>query len=485
VAGRVKSLTLLVCVALVIAACSGGKSTPTSGRQGKAGAGADPAAVARYGYAPTNDAHLQPDVVVIGGGASAIRSASGDGLTWTIDGKADGAADLRIGSVMFATSEAVGRVAALSDAGGNRVVTLAPVQLTDVLRDGTINLDQNLDLGSAVFQPVPDLPGTQSEPTATDTGGVTVSSARRFELPPVQLVARRAATLPAPLKQSVSVPVGPWTIKPYAEAGKLGVNITRDTGGLKLGVDFSFPVENFHISSAVAVQNGQVTKSGFVVEGVKGMDITLQAGVANGSLDNSKIAVELPIEVNAPIPPSPATAGIPLNIKLTYKLVIETALTGNNSTLFASGKYKLAGPFGISGGKIQEPAFSVDKSIIDSLGGITLGPSGLVIAVKMKLLAGIGTPAATVGPFGSFTAAVGVTNGSSLGAALARCHGASLDLKVGAGVGLSISPAVFEALKGLFPKKTKIENSIDVSKTILHRSQIVPDVPLCNQAAGG
>ena len=44
----------------------------------------------RYGAGavPTAGIVYQPDVVVIGGGASAVRAVSGSGLTWTIDSNA-------------------------------------------------------------------------------------------------------------------------------------------------------------------------------------------------------------------------------------------------------------------------------------------------------------------------------------------------------------------------------------------------------------
>src|SRR5438477_126002 len=41
----------------------------------------------------------QPNVVVIGGGASAIRAESPDGLTWTLAGSAPGVSDLRVGKI--------------------------------------------------------------------------------------------------------------------------------------------------------------------------------------------------------------------------------------------------------------------------------------------------------------------------------------------------------------------------------------------------
>ena len=46
---------------------------------------------------------------------------------------------------MLMTSVAAGRVAAIDDDGDNRVVTLAPIDITDVLRNGSIDVNQPLN----------------------------------------------------------------------------------------------------------------------------------------------------------------------------------------------------------------------------------------------------------------------------------------------------------------------------------------------------
>lgn len=477
---------MLVSVCLAAACSSGSHHAGGNAGGGSSSAGnssVDPSAARRYGYGPSKDARLQPDVVVVQGGAAAIRSVSDDGLTWRIDRSADGAAKLRTGSVLLATSVAAGRIVAVRNDGADRVVTLAPVEINDVLRDGRIHLDRPLDLSSMSFQPVPAFEGL-SQPTPEDTGGLRPAALHLTKLPHVQLAAATTGlnpTLPAPSKSFLEVPVGDWLVKGYTEKHKLGVNIRRrvGAGGLKLGVDLAFPIGNLRIDTNLGINDGKITDSKFLIKGIEGMYITLQVGAADPSLDNTEASIELPFDINLPIPPSPATAGLPLNVTITYKLVVEIALTGKNATLLGAGRYRLAGPIGFSGGAAQSPSFSVEKSIIDSLGGITLGPSGLVFALKVKVLAGIGTPAATAGPFGTFTAAFGVTNGSSLGASLARCRGASLDLKVGGGFGLSVSPGALSFLEKFLPAGTKIDNKIETSKTVLHRAQVVPDVPLC------
>ena len=128
-----------------------------------------------YGASPTG-ADYQPDVVVVGGGAAAIRSASSNGLVWTIAKKAPGVDKLKVGSVMLLTSIATGRVAAIHDDGDTRVVTLAPVNLTDVIRNGAIDVDQALPGSAVSYQLIPDLVGAKSVPQAGDLPSANISS---------------------------------------------------------------------------------------------------------------------------------------------------------------------------------------------------------------------------------------------------------------------------------------------------------------------
>lgn len=48
-----------------------------------------------FGMIPNPAVTYQPDVIVVGGGPKAIRSASADGLMWIIDGRAQNARELR------------------------------------------------------------------------------------------------------------------------------------------------------------------------------------------------------------------------------------------------------------------------------------------------------------------------------------------------------------------------------------------------------
>ena len=454
-------------------------------------AAASSAALKTYGYGATpTGADYQPDVVVVGGGASSIRSASANGLVWTIAKGAPGADKLVVGSVMVLTSVATGRVAAIHDAGDSRVVTLAPVNLTDVIRNGSIDVDQALPASAISYQLIPDLVGAQSVPTTGDLPSANISpsgyrDSKPFTAQPAALhrAAPQAAggTLPLASDSSLEVKVGDWTVSPNIGADKLELGVERD-GALKVGIDFAFDTNNLRFHGIDTIKNGQSTHSGFEITGITGLTISLQAGAAGGSADNEKIRIEAPIEANLEIPPSPATAGLPMDIKVEFTFSVETAITGNNSTLVATGIWGLDGPIGYDGENFLTPTFTIKQSIIDSITGITLGPSGIVFGVEMKFQVGVGVASLSAGPFAGVTVDLGVTNGSSLGAALARCKGATLDLRGSAGVGVELSAAAIPILKDLLPG-AKYEYSIGTSTSLLHRSQVVPDVPLCDAGA--
>jgi hypothetical protein len=483
VGGR-RSVVAAIVVAATLVGCGGSKSADKPGAQPDTGA--DSKAGLTYGYGPVRDSSItyQPDVVLLEGGPAVIRSASADGLTFTLDGDAKGVSDLAVGKIMYAAGRAVGRVETVQRAGDDAVVTVAPVQLTEVFRDAHFKIDRDISADAFLYQDTPDLPGALTVPAdetssraasqtfVADTGLATLA------VPPIRLAAAAGGGLPSANSSKVKVSVGDWEVEPYASAGKLGLKINYKAGaGLKVFVDVAFSVSKLHVRADVPISRGSVgSGSTFVVEGIKGVTASIRAGAANGGSDNKRIRVEVPVEMTIPI------AGEPLVFSNKWKFAVSTALGGKNTTLKAEGEWAIKGDIGIEGGNLLLPKLSTTRSILDSISGISIGVSGLAFAVESKVQFGIGIPAAFAGPYAKVIIDLGVTNGSAFGASLARCVGATLDGRIGGGFGLSLSSAAVDALKKLLPK-AKIELEAEHTESFFSKSQTLPDVPLCTGAS--
>ena len=175
----------------------------------------------RFGAGATAVAGVvyQPDVVLIQGGAAAVREVSASGLTWTIDANAPGASELAVGKIMLATSFGTGRVLKLTRSGGEDRVVLGPVSITDVIRDADLGSSAPIPIGAALAYATPSAPGAavddpqdplapatgsglanptagRSPNSATDTGTATTVSFRRTRLTP-----RGVAGLLAPVEE--------------------------------------------------------------------------------------------------------------------------------------------------------------------------------------------------------------------------------------------------------------------------------------------
>jgi hypothetical protein len=321
-----------------------------------------------YGTGPVRDPSItyQPDVVIVEGGPRAIRSASSDGLIWTIDGKARGAQDVRPGKVLYATSRAVGRVQEVRRVHGDVVATLGPVEFTEVFRDAHLNLDQDIDDGALHYLEIPDLPGAVTVPadaptdvatgaekgaakdaaqdvptTARTIGQTSVRAAHSGRVGTVvargavRLAAAAGGTLPPARSSSVTADLGEWKAQPYRSPGAFRLKFNhKAAAGLKVFVDFSLKTEKLHIRSDVPISGGRVADGAtFAVEGIKSVAISIAAGAANGVIDNSKIRAEVPVQMTLPI------AGTPFAFNISWKFSVATALGGNNTTVTAGGEW--------------------------------------------------------------------------------------------------------------------------------------------------
>ena len=106
----------------------------------------------QYGIAPkrTKDVIYQDNVIIMEEGDKAIRSIASDGMTWTFDANAPHVSEFKEGSIVFATSRAVGRILKLQQNGNQINAVLGPVQITDVIKKGFFTMDQSINMDSMI-----------------------------------------------------------------------------------------------------------------------------------------------------------------------------------------------------------------------------------------------------------------------------------------------------------------------------------------------
>ncbi|SCF05913.1 hypothetical protein GA0074695_3174 [Micromonospora viridifaciens] len=464
---------------------------------GKGDLGGDATADDRYGYGPKPDKSVvyQPDVVLVAGGSRAIRSVSRDGFTYVIDGNARGVKDVAPGKIMFATSEAVGRVVKVERSGGDKAVTLAPVRLTDVVRDGHFKFDQPLDLEAQTFSPLPDLLGEVVDgapaggpvvPDAAQVTGLGVNAIGagdlRLAVPPIVLAPAREPG--ARRAKSIAQKVGDWDVVAYKDRSKLGLTASHGTAVKRLKVDFDIQLllRNLRAWGDIRVTNGVIPNPQFRIDGVEGLAITIAAGAEGGLEDNKKAKIELPIEVKQPI----IIGGFPATLTETFKFLVTTGFSAKNGNIKATGKWGLNGPIGYVQSTVLTPTFSVQDSIVESIRGVSIGVEGLVVAAEFRFGFMLGLPVAGAGPFVGIVASVGVTNGSAAGrigmplpvGPGVKCRGSTLVLTVRAGEGISVSAPLTKAIEHVLGVSIPKEADF-IKKDIVNRTVVQPDVPLC------
>ena len=487
-----KHLVLGLLVAMVAGCGSGGSGESSSAKQ--PGGGSSP-----YGFGPQRDGAFtyQPDVVLIDGGPAAIRGVSSDGLVWTMDGNAGGVDDLAPGKIMFAASEAAGRVVNVESQGDDRLVTLAPVRLTDIVRDGRIALDRDIDLTSMSFRGAPDLPGAYEESGATTVGAnaatmpqvlagalATTVGANAATMP--QVLAGALVELPTLVLQGGDTPADPaateytkkfgeWEVTGYRGASKLGLRADRGLAkdGLKIQFEAELQVSDLHITTDVPITAGEVGHSGLQVTGINGISFSMKGGAGNGLQDNRKVTIAFPIELKEPV----IIAGFPATLTQKFKFLVETGFSAKNGNLSAQGTWAIDGPLGFDGTTLTTPTITqTGKKIVDSLSGVSVGTNFVIAAVSFELGLQVGLPVAGAGPSATIITSVTLLNGSSIG--IVQCRQTTFVLNVTSGVGVSVYAPAALAIKKLFGYEIPKDKEL-FRREVVSFKDYEPKVPVC------
>ena len=457
------------------------------------------AAALPYGQAPERhpDVTFHPDVVLVGGGGGSVRSVTADGLTWRIDPAAERAGELERGRVMFLTGRAVGRVLDVRREGRDLAVTIGPVELTEVIRDGTFATSRPVPLEGIVAYPAgepfwADPAGAATEPVATPRGGKVPG---RFSMGEAPYAPRRSGLGPRPANDRPVQPppqtgghpnarAGGFHVQPSCCAGGVGAHFTYDTDGVRLSGSMELLLNKPSGSFELVIGDGGIKTARFRIAGGAGLRVRLEGASAIGQ--NVGRRLQIPVDFTVPLG---LFLGVPFSATVNQSLEVRTAFGAQNGNITAAGEFSFEGAigFGYANGSFgtQVPqGLQMRSSLTESVNGISMGVNGLVVAYQARFHVGIGAFGFTTGLYAGLTASVGVTVGSAAGSPIAVCRGASLNLFASFGIGYTMPAPVAEVinffLKTFRAKPIQRSGGRGVSVPVFKRNDLIPkDTQLC------
>jgi hypothetical protein len=420
-----------------------------------------------YGIGPVPDPSVtyQPDVIFVARGADAVRGIGDDPLEWLLDAAAIRRDDVQPGTLLFVTGRVVGRVLRVRELDGTLAVMLGPFELTDLIREAHVSVDQPIDFAQAIAYRAPLLPGASSE------------------VPPI------AHRLQAPAfvwKNVVSVPAPATRLRGLQTAGPglVGARALADGGGLKLLADAALHVATPRVRFNLEIQPpGKIKRAELVLSGAAGVLIGFEAGSETGTSANINERVEIPADISIPM----IGGGLPLSVMVRQIMVVKTAF-GGQGYLRARGNYAFGGSLGIGFvdgvfGVGSPNSFTTTESLVQSIDGSSLGVSGAVLTYQFKIIGGLGAGGFAVGPYVAFYTTAGVYRHADTDLLL-RCKGATLVFDLTAGVGYAMPTAVADVvnffLRAIKVRQIRADGGVQFSpRRVLEQRWVTPEVAGC------
>ncbi|RKN50874.1 hypothetical protein D7223_03765 [Micromonospora endolithica] len=475
-------------------------------RSGGGDAGQDPFsdAALRHGLPllPSPEVTLQPDVVVVGGGGDSIRSVTADGLTWRIDPEADRADELAPGKVMFVTGRSVGRVLDVRRADQDLAVTVGPVDVTEVIRDGTL-ARQGMSLDAPVAYPAGEPFWADPAEDGGTGGGLTVPPGRFGRSTPATGAIRPATAgqpatpdhpaakrpdRPPPIRGGGGVETrsGRYAVFASCCTDGVGAHFRYADGGTALTgtvtLTFNRPSADFHLE----LRGGSVDRAELEITGGFGIKVDVKAGTESGR----NIEAEFPVGAEFSFPIA-QVLGVPITFTIGQSLRISSAFGAKLGTVEGSGEFSLASSLGYgyangSFGPRVSIEFARKKSLVNSLTGVPVGVMGMLLEHRVKFTVGFSALVLSAGVYFELATRYGMTIGSALGAPYALCRGVGLGITARFGIGYTILEPVAKAINrflSLFDLPSiKTSGGIGRSAKVYANEEVIPDVATCGRA---
>jgi hypothetical protein len=447
-ARRSLSLLTAVLVAALLAGCvqsAGGAATDPRSGDGL-----------RYGIAPQPDkgTTFQPNVVLVDGGASSIRSVTADGLTWTLSPSAGGISALKPGRVMFLTDRGVGKVMAVHTDAAGVEVTIGPVALTDVIRDGHFDSKNAVAISNPIALSAKGAfwadPALQQQAGIKAGSGADLPAVYRQVTGPVQTLSRPPSPA-AIVSETAKASTGSFDVTGKCCSNGPSTAVAYDKNGLsmsgKIALNMAKPTANFRLD----ISGGKITSAGLTVRGSAGISASIHANTRPNSPTNgfspplgTDFAFSVPVGV---------FFGVPLNMVVTQTLNVQVNIPGQ-AVFNAQGKVKLGSTIGFSysnGTFANTTSASLDTAgSLNGTNSIAVGISYASFSYNVRFTVGLGYLGFVVGLYLAFgvhlLSVVGAPVGFNIDAGaqnpIEACKSIQGQLWVDYGVGYTIPTAV-------------------------------------------
>jgi hypothetical protein len=394
----------------------------------------------------------RPDVVIIGGGADAVRSVSANGLMWTIDGSAPGADDLAAGKIMLATSLGAGRVLKVTRHGADDQVLLGPASLTDVIQDADIHSEAPIALADPLYYATPGAPGSFVGSSPGEDATHTPHNAAQRRLTASQPLEQRGAThatmassdptLPAPTTQPTPVSLGHFRVTPFLNGKGLGIRIAESHGSGRLVGTLALRLHAPTASFTLIIRGARIVDASVKLHGAASIHVDFQAAEEDSSGSFGNETLNVPVELDFPI-------GGPFRLTISQSFDMALLLSGAAS-LQGHGDYSISGDlqFGVHNG---QPAFTANTiGVADPLDrnitslGVASNTFNAGYAVKVGI--SIGVPGLNAGAWFKLRVGLTVVSDVPLSALSSSCVSNSLSVDALYGVGYQLPEVVVDAV---------------------------------------
>ncbi len=365
---------LLLVVALgSLIACGGGDDTETGGdggetprSDGTSTAGGDATTGALTTTRAGGDNETSGEFDLAPGARTVPASAVNDSLKDVSDGvyRLDGDADLdgvEVGSVVLFEEHSLVRVLAMSEDGGDTLLTTEPAPLSEYIVDGEVGWDYEIDFGDSQTR------------SWTDGLGVALGP---YQLRPTD----RSETA---LKYSgevgsISVEV---EIAPAGDRLELNLKGSKNAAGQGLLVEADGWVGGFRSTGNIQYSGGELTQFNYENDDLQG---ELEIKFVATRLGQQPEIFRLPLRLDIPF----VVYGIPMKLGLGANLSVTPELTGESSSEVAF-KVTYSGSQGFGWSQTSARALGgLDNQALDLVTGDTagFGPVGLGVTLAFPVM---------------------------------------------------------------------------------------------------